>query len=306
MSLQQNIQKVIDASGAEFGLALRHLESGEEFFVNPDSYYQLASVFKIPILVEAFHQVREGRVSLDERIPLKTEDKNLPSGVLVFFEDGLNPTVLDYLTLMIIISDNTGTDVSIKRLGGTRVIENRMKSLGLDHIHIQMTVRQLFDEILPNSDPTQDLYELAKMERPDFAERLKNNRVYKMTPENNVATPRDMNCLLQLIWDGKTPDRKGSDGILEVLLKQQLNDRIPRYLPNGTRVAHKTGTIGGVRNDAGIIYANDHSHVALTLFTRHDPGKAAGDPRAERQIAYDLDSAMGEVALLAFEAYKDR
>lgn len=301
MTLQERIQSVVQATGANIGVALRHLETGEEVMIDADSYYALASVFKIPILVDAFCQISEGCLTLEERLPLKTEDKNLPSGVLVFFEDGLTPTVRDYLTMMTIISDNTATDVMIKRLGGTEAVTRRMRSFGLEHTHIVMTVRQLFDEIMPNADPTQDLYELEKTSLK--IERDPNNRVYQLTPENNVATPRDLTRLLGLIWNGKTPDRAGSDGVLEILLKQQLNDRLPRFLPPGTRVAHKTGTIHGVRNDCGIIYAGDKSHVALTVMVRWNEAPDGASLPLTRQASFMMDTAMGEIARLAYEAF---
>ena len=112
-----------------------------------------------------------------------------------------------------------------------------------------------------------------------------------------------MNRLLELIYGGATPDRAGSDGALGILLQQQLNDRLPRFLPAGVRVAHKTGTLSGVRNDAGIIYARDDSHVALTVFTRWDDLAVWNDPRAARRRANEVDSAIGEVGRLAYDAY---
>ena len=92
MKLKESIEQIIEASGAQVGLALRHLETGEELLLDADAYYVLASTFKVPVLVEAFFQISAGRLSLAERLPLRTADKNLPSGVLTFFEDGLLPT----------------------------------------------------------------------------------------------------------------------------------------------------------------------------------------------------------------------
>jgi len=113
-----------------------------------------------------------------------------------------------------------------------------------------------------------------------------------------------MTELLGLIFAGRTPDRAGSDGALGILLQQQLNDRLPRYLPAGVRVAHKTGTLSGVRNDAGIIYARDDSHVALTVFTRWDDLAVWGDPRASRRRANEVDAAIGEIGRLVYDAYR--
>jgi beta-lactamase class A len=300
MSLQEQIEQVVEASGARFGVALRHLETGEEIMLNADDYFVLASTFKVPVLVEAFFQLHAGRVSLDERIPLYTADKNLPSGVLTFFEEGLTPTLRDLLTLMIIISDNTATDMVMKRLG-KETITARMIALGLEHIHVSMTVRDIFSSLLPNPDPTQDLHQLDLEEHR--AGPRKDSLAYRLTPENNIGTPREMTQLVGLIFDGRIPDRAGGDGALGILLQQQLNERLPRFLPAGTRVAHKTGTLSGVRNDTGVLYARADSHVALTVFTQWDDVKVWDDPRAYWQQVVAVDTAMGAIGRLAFDAY---
>jgi len=159
MKLKESIEQIIEASGAQVGLALRHLETDEELLLDADAYYVLASTFKVPVLVEAFFQISAGGLSLAERLPLRTADKNLPSGVLTFFEDGLLPSVRDLLTLMIIISDNTATDILMKRLGFPAT-SARMAALGLNHLHVPLTVRGIFESMMPNADPTQDLYKL--------------------------------------------------------------------------------------------------------------------------------------------------
>lgn len=300
MTLQEQIQQVIDGTAAKFGVALRHLESGQELMFDADSYYVLASVFKVPVLVEAFFQIREGRLSLDERLTLHTADKNLPSGVLTFFEDGLTPTVRDLLTLMIIISDNTATDMMMKRLGKENIAD-RLRAIGFDHIHVPLTVREIFDSLLPNADPTQDLHEVEKQEHR--AGPRKDSLAYHLTPENNVGTPREMTQLMCRIYEGGLPDRAAGDGALGVLLQQQLNERLPRFLPPGTRVAHKTGTLSGVRNDSGLIYVRDDSHVALTVFTQWDDGAVWDDPRAAWRQTVAIDTAIGEIGRLAFDAY---
>lgn len=302
MSLQERIQSVIDGTGARFGVAIRHLESGDEVMIDADSYYPLASVVKTPILVEAFYRIKAGEISLDDRWPLKTEDKNLPSGILTFMQDGLMPTVRDLLTLMIIISDNTATDAILKYLG-KQAVTDRMRSLGLEHIHVSKTIRELFDDLLPNADPTQDLYELSKEEAESDGP-PRGTFVYELTPENNIGTPRDLTRLAQLIFEGQTPDRETSDGILEILLQQQLNDRLPRLLPTGTRVAHKTGTLSGIRNGSGVIYASDTSHIAISVFTRWDDAAVWNDARGSYQRAFEIDAAIGEIALLAYEHYR--
>src|SRR5690349_6952222 len=200
MKLTEPIQQVMEASGAQFGLALRHLETGEELLLDADAYYVLASTFKVPVLVEAFFQIGAGRLSLAERLPLRTADKNLGSGVLTFFDDGLMPTVRDLLTLMIIISDNTATDMVINRLGIASITET-MRALGLQDIHLPMTIRQIFETILPSPDPTQDPYDLA-LRDVQFTAPPK-AAGYSKGSDNNVSTPADMTKLLELIFRGR-------------------------------------------------------------------------------------------------------
>lgn len=301
MTLKSSIEKIIKKNGARVGVAMHHIETGEELMIDADNYYILASVFKIPVLVEACFQMADGKFKPQDRWPLKVEDKNLPSGILTFLEDGLTPTVKDILTLMIIISDNTATDIMMKHVGKT-AINQRMQQLGFDHIHVPLTVRELFEDMLPNADPTQDLYELDKLETEEGFKR--GDIALRLSPDNNVGTPREMTALLCKIFEGKTPDRKWSDFALQILLKQQLNDRLPRLLPPGTRVAHKTGTLAHVRNDSGIIYANEKSHVALSIFAMADRDKLPKDPTAARQMMFNSDHAMGEIALLVYEAFK--
>jgi beta-lactamase class A len=301
MNLKAEIEKVIEKSGANIGVAIRHIESGEETMIKADNLYPLASVVKIPILVEACYQMSEDHFRPTDRWALKSEDKNLPSGVLVFFQDGLTPTVLDILTMMIIISDNTATDIILKRLTKEAVVK-RMRSLGLNDIYITMTIRELFDDLLPCADPTMDPYELEKLIAS--AGKKEDTKVYRCAPENNVTSPRNMTDLVCKIYKGEAPDRKWSDFALKILLLQQLNDRIPRYLPPMIRCAHKTGTLESIRNDSGIIYARDDSHIALSLFTIWDEKSVADDAKADREQSFAIDSAMGEIARLAYEAYK--
>lgn len=301
MDLEQRIHSIIEKSGGKFGIALRHIESGEEILINADQYFPLASVVKIPVLVEMCYRLSEGQIKPTDRWPLLNADKNFPSGVLVFFEEGLNPTVRDLMMFMIIISDNSATDILINRLGKENIV-NRMRSLGLNDIHITMNIRELFAEIMPDTNPNKDIKELHRLmrERQDELQAPRSGRIVALSPENNVTTPLDMTNLLHLIYDGKTPNRQWSDYALDILFHQQLNDRIPRFLPNGTLVAHKTGTIGATRNDAGIIYVNDNSHVILSEFALKEPLQ---DPKLARQSVFDLETAMGEIALAAYEAY---
>ena len=298
MSLESDISRIIDNSGAEMGLSALHLGSGQRIDVDAGRVFPLCSVLKIPVLVEAFRQIEEGLFTLDDRWQLTTAEKNLPSGILVFFDDGLAPSVRDLLTLMIIISDNTATDMVMNRLGAGSVTST-MHSLGLTDIHVPMTIRQIFDDLLPSADPTQDMLALAT------APRNRTGRSYSLGADNDVGTPAALTELLARIWRGELVSRASCNAMLEILLKQQLNDRLPRYFPPGTPCAHKTGTLPGIRNDSGIIYANENSHVAVTVFSRWDDEAAGDDPVANKETPIAIDSAFGRIGRLLYDAFCD-
>jgi beta-lactamase class A len=300
--LQKQLEAAITAANAHMGVAMRHLERGDELFLNADELFPMASVLKIPVLAAAARQMDEGKFTLDDRWELTVAEKNVGSGVLTFFDDGLLPTVRDLLTLMIIISDNTATDMVINRIGKEEIVKT-MRELGLQNIHLPLTIRQIFETILPSADPTQDLYALEKsLVTKEFVP-SPTAAGYSKGPDNNVSTPRDMTALLELIYRGRAASPESTDEMMRILLKQTLNDRLPRFLPAGTRVAHKTGTLDGFRNDAGIIYVGDDQHVAVTVFSQWDSKAVKGNPIAERQRIYELDSAFGHIARAIYDYY---
>ena len=299
MSLESDIRTIIENSGAEMALSALHLESGQRIDVDAERVFPMCSVLKIPVLVEAFRQIDAGRFTLDDRWELTTAEKNLPSGILVFFADGLEPTVKDLLTLMMIVSDNTATDMVMHRLGKGSVTST-MHSLGLTDIHVPLTIRELFDDLLPSSDPTQNLLALA-----GAGPRNREGICYSLGPDNDVGTPAALTELLARIWRGEIISRTACDAMLEILLKQQLNDRLPRYLPPGTPCAHKTGTLPGIRNDSGIIYASENAHVAVTVFSLWDDEAVSDDPIARSEQPIAIDAAFGHIGRLLYDAFCD-
>lgn len=299
-ALQTRVEAIIRASDAHMGVAIRHIESGQEVMIEADTPVPLASVVKIPVLVEAFRQLGEGRFRLDDRWPLEPRHKALGSGILCQFDEGLTPTVRDLLTLMIIISDNTATDMVMERLG-IEAIDRTVHELGLKDTHVAHTLSEIFADMLPSPDPNQDRYALARWEAEHGVRR--DGFSYSLGSDNNVGTPREMTRLLEMIFRAEIFTREACDAILEILLKQQLNDRLPRFLPPGTRIAHKTGTFSGVRNDCGLIYINSQSHVAVTVLSTWDHDAVRRDPVAAWKRAVELDTAMGYIGLAAYEAF---
>lgn len=302
MTLKQDIQAILDQYDIHAGVSAWHIESGKKVDVNGDTPFPMASTFKIPILATVCKQLSDGKFSLDQRITLKDTDKSLGSGILPYFEAGIEPTLRDLVTLMIIISDNTATDMVIDFLGGTDVIESYMHQLGLNSIFIKLNCKGILKALFPEN--------LAGAPKEEIMEWSNNNDIvrdglaFSLESDNDVATSNDMNKLLHMIYSGELFDGDAQKTAIDILFKQQFNVRLSRFLPNGTKVAHKTGTIGGIRNDSGIIYIGDTNHVILTLFTEWDEAPYWNKPEEHFQRVFEVETAMGKIGRCVFDAFQ--
>jgi beta-lactamase class A len=304
--LKAEIQQVVQDIPVTFGVAIKYLESGEEVLLNHERTYQLASVFKIPVLVTAMQRIDAGHLRLNDRIELKDAHKTMPSGILAYLRAGLRPTVKDLLTLMIIISDNTATDMVLDLVGGPAVVNASLRELGFTEAELNITasVHDLFEDVYGTSE--------CLLTRSEIVSALKETgvnlqgAVFRSDSSVNVATPQAINRLNEMLFLGQVASREACDIALDILLHQTLVDRLPSQLPpdaEGAKVAHKTGTFYGVRNDSGIIYAGEEMHVAITVLTRKDGELNLAefmDP-AYREVERQIDKAIGQIAKLAFE-----
>ena len=302
MSLEDKITGIIKAADINAGVAVWHIESGKQVDVNGDEPFPMASTFKIPILATACRQLVRGEINLDTRASLSDGDKSLGSGILPYFESGLQPTVRDLMTLMIIISDNTATDMMVDTLGGAAVIEGAMREIGLSEIYFKHSCKELLRYMFPDEVVDLPLEELIAWSAKNDI--LRDGLAFSKGPENNVCTAKAMNKLLHMIYSGELFDGDVRETALDILLKQQFNVRLSRFLPLGAKVAHKTGTIGGIRNDSGIIAISDSNHVILTIFSEWDEAPFWDKPAAHHQRVFEVESAMGEIGLAAYNAFQ--
>lgn len=300
MTLSDRIQFIINDAKIDAGVAVWHIESGARLDVNGDAPFPMASTFKIPILATAFKQLAEGAISLDARLPLADDDKSMGSGILPYFESGLQPTVRDLLTLMIIISDNTATDIMVDYLGGAAAVEGFMRELGLTEIFFKLNCKQLLRYAFPPEVADLPLEQLVKWTTENDI--LRDSLPFSKGPENNVSTANAMNALLRLMFGDLFPADLRAVAF-DILHKQQYKHRIARFLPLGVKVASKTGTIGGIRNDCGIIRISDSNHVIASLFVEWDEAPVWNQPAAHHQRVFEVETAMGEIGRAVYDEY---
>ncbi len=274
--LRNQIEGTFRTIDGEVGVAAKHLETGEEIFINGDTYFPMASVFKVPVFVEVMAQILEGRFDLEEEISIQKTDQHLGSGYLSALDaPGIRLSVRNLINLMMMVSDNSATDILLTKVGAENVTR-RLRSFGLEKITVNRTCQHLImDAVGMDYDKYKNLpldvvvssLRKERQENPEAYERASAN--FSQVIEDQ-SSPRAMNRLLEMIFKKEILDEGSCDYILSVMLKCQTGERrLKGDLPQDVRIAHKTGTIGGTVNNAGIIYLpDDLGHVAITVFTK--------------------------------------
>jgi len=259
--IEAAVDSAVRVCACRVGIAARHLESGRSYERNATDRFEAASVAKIAVLTEAMAGVREGRIDLSERWTLTAANKASESGWLKLFDPGLNPTWNDMLTLMIGPSDNTATNAWIERLGLDR-INARMESLGFREIRL-LSILPWLDTAHPG--PRWDGLKFG------------------------VVTPRDVADWLSRVARGDVLDAVSSRRIFQYLDTSPSRARLARRFSGEALWAGKTGTMAGVRNDAGILRTPKGQFV-LVVFTAESPASNENAPNHPAAIA------MGEIA----------
>ncbi len=295
--LKSQLQNIRQGFPGDMAVYMKNLKTGEEIALDADSIYETFSVIKIPIMAEVMRQAEAGKFSLDDRVTLKAADQRLPSGVLYTMQPGLNPTIRDLITLMIIISDNTATDLLADKVGRAN-ITSYMHELGLNNTSIKFSDLDWDRTWLSALDPSYKnaagdktiqfpfgKYSEAQIQSA-FGQTIYNAGIYF-----GHSTAREIGHLLEMIQQNKLVSKPSSEFMLATLEKQQVNNRFPKYLRN-VLVAHKTGDGQPfIANDAGILFVKNQP-VVLVVFTGHHRGETEA-----------LHDAVARVAALVAEHY---
>lgn len=241
------------------GIGFKDLNSGEELYYNGDMVFPMASVYKIFVLCELFRKQKEGTFSFADRHTLLESEKRIGSGILELIGEGAVLSMMDYTMLMMVISDNTSTALLQKYTPAEDIQANLIKPLELrDTLYVPGAGLCDFYGV------TVEEYRKITSEGGRFHAR--NGSYFRcVEPKNKQSSPRDLLKILSLLQEGRLIDAQSDRQVLDIMLKCQTNDRIPKKLPAGVRVAHKTGSIDHLANDCGIVYTDCGNYV-LTLF----------------------------------------
>jgi beta-lactamase class A len=215
------------------GIEVEDLATGMTSGINDTASLPAASIIKIPVMIEVFKQMEAGDLDLATVVHLESRDRDWGWGDLADARPGVGKTIKQLLWLMITRSDNTATNMLIRKVGRTH-INQTMYELGLHSTHLGDYIRSQSDAIR---------YALR-------------------------TSPHDMLTLLDGIARDKMIDEWSSREMLTILEGQTHNGLLPSPLPKDIKIAHKTGSLHDTLNDVGIVYQEDEPYVIAVMTTQ--------------------------------------
>jgi beta-lactamase class A len=274
--LKQKLEQIGAGVSADWGIYIKSLDTGEEIAINADKVMDTMSTIKIPLMVDVYRQVDAGKINTADRIVMKTADKRFGTGVLRTLDPGLNLSFRDALELMIIQSDNSGTDMAFARAGGPAHVTQTMHDLGLNAITATGTSFDWFRALAEAGDPSYAKYTPEELFTKGFPEKLTDADVERFHFEGKhpygLSSARDMGKLLEMIATNKAASEKSCKEMLRMMGQQQFRTRIPRFMMDDANTPHKTGDFPPfIANDVGLI-ETPAGRVVVVFFSAHHRG----------------------------------
>jgi len=234
---------VAEIPGATVSVSIVDAATGTAWHRDGDRLYHAASTMKVPVLIELFRQAEEGRFTMDDEIILKNEFRSIVDGSLFSIEDDSDDAIYEQL----------GQPMSLRQLAYnmTTVSSNLATNLLIDFLGadaVQATSERL---------GTQRMQTIRGVEDLKAFDRGMSNR----------ATSADLALLMERIRAGQAVSEESDAAMREILMDQVFNSMIPNGLPEGTRVAHKTGSITEIHHDAAIVYPENGEPYVLVIMT---------------------------------------
>ncbi len=229
--LEQQMQFATGLSGLHSGFLFFEPATGEYTALRPGDAFSAASIIKLPVLVELLRQVDQGQVRLDEKLILQPADKGGGSGWIQYLKNGTQFPVLYVATLMIVRSDNTATNMIIRRLGGAEYLNRQFQRWGLEKTVLRQPLPDLKGE--------------------------------------NTSSPQDLALILVELERGHLLSATTRQRAYEILRRTRVRSLLPPGLGPGAQILHKTGDIGKMVGDAGIvILPKGKRYIAVAMVER--------------------------------------
>ena len=239
--LRRSIEQITRGYQGVVGVSVRNLATGESLSIRGGETFPTASLIKVAVLVALLDEVEKERIALDDPLTMIARDQVGGSGVLQHLHSGLQLTVEDAARLMIVISDNTATNLLLDKVP-MRTVWAKMDSLGLPHTRIHSKTFLRSTSVAMDSSVKYGL---------------------------GVTTPDETVRLFALLHQGRAVSPRMDSLALAILRGNEDWNKLVRWLPDGATAAHKSGDVDQSRNDCGILYGPD-APVAVCVMTREN------------------------------------
>jgi beta-lactamase class A len=242
--LQSQLDAMAKKHKGKVAFYARNLKTGATVAINADEPVPTASVIKVPILLEAFAQVQAGKRKLTDKITLRKEDQVAGSGVLQFLTPGLELTLEDAASLMMILSDNTGTNLVIDQVAIPAVNE-RIAALGLKNTYLY---KKVYKPPVGPMPADQKKFGLGK------------------------TTAREMAQVLEAIETCVIKDEQLCRRMIEIMKNQSYRNMVAHFIETAdttevrSGIAAKWGGLDEVRNEVALVYTKE-GPIVISVFT---------------------------------------
>ena len=245
--LRRDLSGLFGSVQGVFGLAMEDLSTGKRLLINEREMFHAASTMKTPLMIELYRQAEKGRFGLGDSILVKNRFLSIADGssyalssdddsdMDLYGKIGTKMTMRELILRMIARSSNLATNLLIE-FADAASITATMRILGADSIQV-----------------------LRGVEDQKAFDRGMNNRTSAL----------DLLVVYRALAQGGIVSERGRKEMLEILEAQEFHDMIPALLPQGTRVAHKTGSITGVEHDSGIVFLPDGRSYTLVILSKN-------------------------------------
>ncbi|MGV9295342.1 serine hydrolase [Amycolatopsis sp. NPDC003676] len=263
--IREQIEAVFADAGAEGFLHAREIGvQGPEVSAGGDDPVVLASVFKIPVALAFAREVAAGRLDDTERTKVTARYRIGGIGTAGCADD-VEMSWRDLAHFMLTMSDNAATDVLYHRLG-QETVDRVLADLGLARTRLIGCCEDLFASVIADlgGTPDSDLEALFSQATPEQMDKLS-----VRDPERTTSsTPREITTLLNAIWTDQAGEPEACERVRTIMAQQIWPHRLSSGFPSGVAVAAKTGTLPGIRNEAGVVTLGDGRRFAVAVFTR--------------------------------------
>ena len=235
--LDQQVRAKLTGFKGNVSLYAKNLETGQSYSLKATDPVRTASTIKLAIMTECFAEANDGTLDFNQPLKVTHEEKVSGSGILQDMSDNEEFPLRDVMTLMIVLSDNTATNLILNRIGGNAV-NAQMAKLGLEQTRVMRKILGDRNDLKPF--PSGITEEGAKPENKKWG--------------IGRSSPFEMVTLLEKIYKGELVSKAASAEMLGILKKQRDHDGLGRNMKDVT-VANKSGALDHLRSDVGIIYS---------------------------------------------------